>query len=73
MLPPEPTVALGLEHAQRAESLMRAHTELVARFGLGAAPTFKQTLNRVIAEMDAAGSLSERPVEGVSASPKTGL
>ena len=50
-LPLEP----GLEHAHQAGILMRVRTDLVARFGLGAALTFKQTLNRVIAEMDVEG------------------
>jgi len=52
---------------------MRAHTDLVARFGLGVAPTFKQTLNRVIAVMDAEAALSDRPVDGVTSTPKSGL
>lgn len=50
-LPLEPAV----EHAHQAEILMRVHTDLVAGFDLGAALTFKQTLNRVIAEMDLEG------------------
>ncbi len=73
MTPQEPLVEAGLDHAQRAESLLRTHTDLVARFGLGVAPTFKQTLNRVIAQMDAQDALSDRPVQGVTGTPKTGL
>ena len=73
MLPPESAIAPGLNHAKQAEMLMRAHTDLVARFGLGAAPTFKQTLNRVIAEMDAEGALTDRPVESVTRPRKSGL
>mgnify|MGYP000208573314 CR=1 FL=1 len=73
MLPPDPVIEPGLDRAQRAEMLMRAHTDLVARFGLGVAPTFKQTLNRVIAEMDAEGSLTDRPVDSVTDPRKSGL
>jgi hypothetical protein len=73
MSPPEPLAEPGLDQARRAETLMRAHTDLVARFGLGVAPTFKQTLNRVIAVMDAEAALSDRPVDGVTSTPKSGL
>ena len=73
MTPPEFLVESGLCHAHRAESLLRAHTDLVARFGLGVAPTFKQTLNRVIARIDAQDALSDRPLQGMTATPKTGL
>jgi hypothetical protein len=73
MLPPDLLLEPALEHAHQAEMLMRAHTDLVARFGLGAAPTFKQTLNRVIAEMDAEGALTDRPVESVTDPRKSGL
>jgi hypothetical protein len=73
MLPAEPAVVPGPEYARRVESLMRAHTDIVARFGLGAAPTFKQTLNRVIAEMEAEGSLTNRPVDSATGAGKSGL
>lgn len=73
MLQHDSAIEPGLDRAQRAEMLMRAHTDLVARFGLGVAPTFKQTLNRVIAEMDAEGSLTDRPVDGVTDPRKSGL
>ena len=73
MQPPDLLHKPALEHAHQAEMLMRAHTDLVARFGLGAAPTFKQTLNRVIAEMDAEGALTDRPVERATDPRKSGL
>ena len=73
MLPPDLPFEPALEHAHQAEMLMRAHIDLVARFGLGAAPTFKQTLNRVIAEMEAEGALTDRPVESMTDPRKSGL
>ena len=73
MLPTDLAIEPGLDHALRAEMLLRAHTDLVARFGLGVAPTFKQTLNRVIAEMDKGGALTDRPVDGVTDPRKSGL
>ena len=73
MLPPDLRFEPAVEHAHQAEMLMRAHIDLVARFGLGAAPPFKQTLNRVIAEIDAEGALTDRPVESVTDPRKSGL
>lgn len=69
VLPLEPAV----EHALQAGTLILAHTDLVAQFGLGAAPTFKQILNRVTAEMDAEKTLTDRPVESVTDNRESGL
>jgi hypothetical protein len=58
------------EIARQAEAMLRTHADLVARFGIGVAPTFKQALNRVIARIDGE---SGRPVEGVTGARDSGL
>lgn len=62
------------EIARQAEAMLRTHADLVARFGIGVAPTFKQALNRVIARIDGeSGGESGRPVEGVTGARDSGL
>jgi hypothetical protein len=74
MLLPVPPVDPPLEIARDAGSLLQAHADLVARFGLGVAPTFKQELNRVMARLAAdEGAESARPIEGVTGGGQSGL
>lgn len=74
MLLPVPPVEPPLEIARYAGSLLQKHADLVARFGLGVAPTFKQELNRVIARLAVEEAAeSARAIEGVTGSPQSGL
>ena len=69
VLPLEPAVECALQ----AGILILSHTDLVARFDLGAAPTFKQILSRVTAEMNAEEALTDRPVKSVTDNRESGL
>ncbi|NQV80148.1 MAG: hypothetical protein HQ495_06310 [Alphaproteobacteria bacterium] len=69
-----PPMDAPFDIVQGAASLLHAHADVVARFGLGVAPTFKQELNRVIAQLDSEENPADsRPIEGVTNGTKFGL
>jgi len=69
-----PPMDAPFDIVRSAASLLHTHADVVARFGLGVAPTFKQELNRVIAQLDSEENPADsRPIEGVTKGAKFGL